>query len=353
LLLGLIIFMVDFYAVNAARHADALGDFWKLIIVFVAAYKLLDTEKKLELALIAYIVGAFYIGWEAYSVGRNSMGRVEGIGMVDVPDANGFAAALVPAIPLLIYFFWKGSNWQRVLACLLGVFIANGIVLINSRGAFLGSSLASIMLLGTMLLSRHQEGRQRIIAILIIIASVAGALYLTDDQFWDRMGTLRELEDESASGSHRYRMWLSAVDLAMDHPGGVGAFGFQKLSPIYVEAELFFNNQKTKAVHSSWFQALSELGWLGFFCFLALVISCIRSSRRVKSILAKGADNKPFFRAVALQSAFLGYLVAGTFIDVFRSQMMYWLVLFIAIQHRLYVPSDKQDEEHSLKASRT
>ena len=346
--IGLMLFIVDFYAVNTARHHDALVDFWKLIVVVVVAYKLIDTEKKLEMALLAYIVVAFYIGWEAYAVGRNSMGRVEGIGMVDVPDANGFAAALVPSIPLLIYFFWKGSFKQRIVACALGVWIANAIVLINSRGAFLGVSIACAVFLGTMLFSRYQEAKQRLVAILIISLSVSATIYITDEQFWNRMGTLSEIEDESASGSHRYRMWISAVDLALERPAGVGAFGFQKLSPIYVDAELFFRNQKEKAVHSSWFQALSEIGWIGLSIFLALLLSCFKSSRKVKTVLITNGENKAYFRTVALESAFLGYLVAASFIDIFRSQMMYWLVLFFAVQHHLVLDAKSNIDDKAI-----
>lgn len=354
LLIGVLMVVVDFYAVNELRHRESMIDFWKLIIVIILAYKLLDNEKKLEMALICYIAGAFYIGWEAYSVGRNSMGRVEGIGMVDVPDANGFAAALVPAVPLLIYFFWKGNNWQRLLSCALGIWIANGIVLINSRGAFLGVSVGCIWFLSTMLLSRHQRGRQRLVAVFIIFASVCAALYVTDELFWERMSTLRSVEDESESGSHRYRMWLSAIELARDYPGGVGAFGFQALSPIYVDADLFFGKQATKAVHSTWFQSLAEIGWLGLGCFLAMIGSCIRSTRRIKATLIAKGDQKGYFRAVAIQSAFFGYLVAGSFIDVFRSQMMFWLMMFTAVQHRLFLVesvSSNESDSQSHKVS--
>ncbi len=335
--IALLLSLASLTAIVPGRHAASVTEFWKLLVVFALAYKLLDTERKLELSLLAYICGAFYIGWEAYVSGRNSMGRVEGIGMVDVPDANGFSAALVPAIPLLVFFFWQGSRWQRILVCALGIWIANGIVLINSRGSFLGAAVGTIWFLGTMLLARKRHERQRLAAVFMIVASLGAAVYVTDDLFWERMGTLSEVEDESKSGSHRYRMWLSAIDLARDHPLGVGAFGFQELSPRYVAPELFFRKQTRKAVHSTWFQALSEIGWLGLAAFVAACASCFRSSRAIKRELVSNDDaQRLYFRTVALEGAFIAYLVAGSFIDVFRSQMLYWLILFFAVQHKLH-----------------
>ncbi len=71
-------------------------------------------------------------------------------------------------------------------------------------------------------------------------------------------------------------MWLATFDVIEDHPGGVGAYGFQALSPLYVEAYLFDQGQTQKAIHSAWFQSLSELGWPGPILVVCLVISCFR-----------------------------------------------------------------------------
>ena len=84
------------------------------------------------------MLGCTYIGYVAKDIGRNSGGRVEGIGMVDTGgDANGVAAALAPSIVVLLYFAWQGSWKVRVLAALCSAYVVNALVLINSRGAFL------------------------------------------------------------------------------------------------------------------------------------------------------------------------------------------------------------------------
>lgn len=325
------------WAVAADLHWISLIDYCKLFITMALAYKLVDSPAKLELALWAYLAGATYIGWEAYSVGRNDFGRVEGIGTVDSPEANGVAATLVPAIPILMYFVAKGNMRNKVTAAFMGVWIVNGLVLINSRGAFLGVLAGAGFLLIYLLISSRQTHVQRMVAILIMVAGLAGMLYLTDEQFWQRMDTLREVEDESKSGSHRYRMWLSTFDLLEDYPAGVGAWGFQILSPIYVDPDLFHTNQKQKAVHSMWFQVLSELGWLGFFLFIGLVMACFRAIRKTRKAVSSYVSSSDYFLMIALEAGFVGYLVAGSFIDQFRAQILYWTILFIACAYNIHV----------------
>lgn len=337
--------VTQLYAVVPEQHEAALIDLAKMFVVLALAYKLIDTPARLQMALWTYVVGAWYIGFEAYNVGRNSFGRVEGIGPVDSPDANGVAAALAPAVPILMYFAWRGSLSGKIAAAFLGVWIVNGLVLINSRGAFLGVLAGSGYLISVMLLSPYQRANQRLFAVLIVVIACAGAIYLADDSFVERMSTLREVEDESKSGSHRYRMWLTTFDLVDDYPAGVGAMGYQTLSPIYVDPDLFFNNQTTKAVHSSWFQALAELGWLGLLLFIGLIVSCFRAIRRTQRSLRDPDDPSSYFLAVAIESGLIAYLVAGTFIDQFRAQILYWMILFVCCAWKIYCKGVEEESD--------
>jgi len=70
-----------FYAIDQQIHEQAMIDFINMLFVLSVAYKVLDTQIKLERSLLAYIVGSAYIGYEAYVTGRDSEGRVEGIGL--------------------------------------------------------------------------------------------------------------------------------------------------------------------------------------------------------------------------------------------------------------------------------
>jgi len=330
-ILILIVYALTYFvAVNPIPHEKALIALLKMFLVLYVAYKVIDTASKLDFALWSFIVGATYIGLEANRVGRNGNGRVEGIGTVDSPEANGTAAAISPTLVLLIFYLWQGANKKvKLLAVICGAIVANGVVLINSRGSFVGLVCGAGYFLLNMIFGGVQQDNQRATALLVILISLGGALYVTDDLFWDRMFTISS-DDDRKSGSHRTGMWLSSIDLVKDYPFGVGAYGFQTLSKNYVPEELFFYGQKTKSVHSSWFQALSEVGWFGFAIFLLLIASSFRQTHNLKRTLKGNHDHNLYFKVLALESAFICYLGAASFVDLFRAEILYWLIMFIA-----------------------
>ncbi|RBW49727.1 O-antigen ligase family protein [Marinobacter sp. F3R11] len=330
------IFMINF-AVVAGVHKSFTYEFAKLVIIIFAAYKLITSERALNACLWAYIAGVTYIGYIAYSVGRDGQGRVEGIGMIDTGgDGNMTAAAMVPALIILTYMAWMGNKKVKLLAIFCGGFIANGIVLINSRGAFLGAVVGTLFFLMYMIFSKYQRKGQKGTAILIILIGLAGTIYVTDEAFWSRMETLQDIDDGGKSGSHRVDFWMATFDVLQDYPLGVGIQGFIELSPNYLPERYFEGRKVGKATHSTWFQALSEIGWIGFLCLLALLISTFKISRKTKQHLINVENYDAYFKVLALEGALISFLVAASFIDRARSEMLYWLILFIAVASNIY-----------------
>jgi probable O-glycosylation ligase (exosortase A-associated) len=329
----IIIYILIYFASLAPEyHQKYTIDLFKLFLIMYLAYKVLDTENKVEYALYAYIIGAAYIGYEAYTVGRNEFGRVEGIGTVDAPDSNGIAAAIVPTIPIMLYFFWQKNTAIKSFITILGLIIVNGLVLINSRGAFLGALTGFLYLISSLIFSRYKLPKQRIIIIAFLAGSLLTILNITDDAFWERMSTLQthvSKEDVDASGGRRINFWLATFDILKDYPLGVGIFGYQTISPNYLDEELLAVPGRGRAVHSLWFQGLSEIGWLGFIVFISLLISVYRYSRRAKIHALKLNYIKQYYFVIAIEGGLLAFLVAGSFINAFRAQILYWIIIFL------------------------
>ncbi len=328
-------YIVGFFALRPTAHSQFTFIYLKLIIIIMVAYKLVNTEKLLNMALWAYVVGATYIGYLATIQGRNSQGRVEGIGMPDSPDANDTAAALVPAGAILLYFFWMGSKKIKLACLFCGAFIANGLVLINSRGAFLGIVASTGLYLLYMVFSRHRAKGQRAIAIFTVILGISGGLYVADESFWDRMSTLQDVEDQQASGSSRVNFWLAALEMAKDRPLGMGVDGFNQLSSLYIPPE-FLGGTSFKSVHSLWMQGLTEVGWLGLAAFIFMLVGLFRLSRKAKQWVLANGQNSDYFKLLALEAALLGYLVSGTFINRFRAEILYWMIVLLVIGVNVY-----------------
>lgn len=323
-------YVIYSWAQDEPMHWRFTIEYTKLIVIVFVAYKLVNSQRTLDAALWTYVVGATYIGYLATITGRNANGRVEGIGMVDAPDANFFAAALVPAAPLLMYYAWMGNKKVKLMCIACGGLIANGLVLINSRGSFIGVVVGAGLFTLYMVFSRYRKKGQRGLAVAIVILGLAGGLYVADDQFWERMQTLENVEDESKSGSQRINYWLASLDMVKDYPLGVGIFGFHKLSPEYLPPQ-YQGKHSYKSVHSIWFQGLSETGFVGMALFGVALLSLYRMLQKAKRWVLDKDQNTAYFQLLALQCGFLGYLASASFIDLFRSQLLYWMILFIAI----------------------
>lgn len=328
-------YLVGFIALRPDVHYQFSFNFLKLIIIIMVAYKLVNSRKLLDFALWAYVIGATYIGYLATSYGRNSGWRVEGIGMADAPDANDTAAALVPAGAILLYFFWMGSKKIKLACVVCGAFITNGLVLINSRGAFLGMVSSAGLYLLYMTFSKYRRKGQRAIAIFTVILGISGGLYVTDDAFWQRMSTLQSVEDQETSGSSRVNYWLAALDMSTEYPLGTGVGGFNTMARFYVPTE-YLSGTMYKSVHSMWMQGLTEVGWLGLIFLLAMLLSLWRLSRKAKRWLLEQGENRDYFKLLALECALFGYLVAGTFINRFRAEILYWMIVLLAIAINVY-----------------
>jgi hypothetical protein len=330
-------YLMYFFALNLPLHDKFTFALTKLVIIIAIAYKLIHSERALKAVLWAYIIGATYVGYIAYSVGRNSAGRIEGIGMVDTgTDGNHTAAALVPAAVLLIYQAWMGNNKIRLLSFFCGALIVNGLVLINSRGAFLGVVAGGGLFLCYMLFSRFQRKGQRAMAFVIIIAGVSGGLYVADEVFWERMQTLQADEEGDRGGAGRMHFWWGTFDMLEDYPMGMGVGGYQRLSGLYLDESKTDYHVENRAVHSSWFQMLSEVGWLGTGIFLGLLLSAWRLLENTKKYLINQGRNEAYFQMISLQCAMLSFMITATFIDRIRAEIFFWNFLFIAAAANIY-----------------
>ena len=239
-----------FYAVNPEGHQEALVNYVKLAIIMTIAYKLVETRSDLDYAIWGYVFGSFYISFLIYQTGRNWYDRVEGVGTVDSPDANGIAAAIAPSLVVCLYYFWTRDNKvAKALFALAGVFIANAIILLNSRGAFLGIAMSILFFMYYVFFSSLRRKFQRATAIGISIAGIMGSFYLADDAFFSRLETMTqtELNSEQETGSTRFLFWASALDIAKDHPFGAGFRGFDSYAPFYLPEDLTVS-QKVYAV---------------------------------------------------------------------------------------------------------
>jgi len=331
--------ITSFYAVWPEAHNASLIDYLKLCIIISFAFKLIDTVSKLKWIMATYSLGASYIGFLAYQVGRGATGRVEGLGTVDAPESNGIAAALAPSIVISAYLFLSTKNkYVKVISLLMAAITLNGLILINSRGAFLGVLVSSIYFLLFLYFSKVKLKHQKIKVTSLLIIGLLGVSTLVDNSFLDRMSSIQssKVTEEKETGATRVIFWESAFKMSLDFPLGAGTRSFEAYSPFYIPETTNTGKHRNRAVHSSWFEVLTELGYVGLFLFLMLLWSCFSSCKKVRISAIKSNNWEDYYRTVAIQSALVCAIVTMTFLNRYRAEFLYWLILMAACNLNIF-----------------
>ena len=131
--------------------------------------------------------------------------------------------------------------------------------------------------------------------------------------------------------------WLTSLDVAWDHPIGAGYRTFDYYAPQYLPEDLDTGVHRYRSVHSTWFETLTEMGYLGFFFMIMMIYSCLKSVRRCLARLIELEDLDNYFKVLAIQSACFAFIIAMSFMNRFRAEILYWLVLFTASAYNIYV----------------
>ncbi|MBL4705580.1 MAG: O-antigen ligase family protein [Flavobacteriales bacterium] len=142
---------------------------------------------------------------------------------------------------------------------------------------------------------------------------------------------------EQESGATRLYFWIAAIDMAKDYPFGLGYKAFQAKAPDYVPIDVNTGAHRNRSVHSTWFQALSEIGYLGLFCVFAMLFSCFRATRKCKQQLFHLDNFDDYFKIVAIEAGLLTYMVGMSFMNRMTAEVLYWLILFTACAYNIYV----------------
>ncbi|NQU20251.1 MAG: O-antigen ligase family protein [Candidatus Nealsonbacteria bacterium] len=308
----------------AADHevsADSYTLLAKFVLLFLLIVAATRTLADLRIILLAIVLGAGYIGYEATinDRGQLSGGRLEGIGAAGVDDANGCASLMVTVLPIAGVLFLTGRRWEKLLMLPVAPFIINVILLCNSRGAFLAAIASAVVFLSVV----PPPARKQAIK-LLALGAVAVWLLLGDPRIIERFTTtFASEEDRDSSAAGRIEFWKSGLAMVADHPFGAGGDGFKKVhGPEYLARR---DVHEARAIHNGYINEACEWGIQGLIlrlCFVAgaavLVWYTIRSCRK------RDATDGMLLGAAVLASM-AAFLVTCLFGDRLDSEWGYWV----------------------------
>lgn len=312
-------------------HQELALPFWtefaKVIIVTLLITVLVNTEQRYRMTLI---VIAFSLGFEAAKQGWAQLvlnpGATNNNPHLMLGDNNGVAMGMMMLIPIFMALSQTTNVWWErfIYRFFIGGVVYRAIST-YSRGGFLAAALVGIVGLWR---AKH---RLRTIAIVTVLCLVIAAVM--PQTFWDRMQTITAAEEErDASAQGRLYFWSLAREMARDSPlFGVGINSFRYSYSSYDRTGGALGEER--AVHSTWFGVLAELGYPGLLLLLAILFGALRSCHRIrKGATARGLSSIAAYAANA-QTSLLVFIIGGTFLNAQYLELMWHMVgLTIALE---------------------
>ena len=320
-------FVSAWYGLDRDYSIDSWQDFAKVIVVSIVLANVIRSAADLRLVLIVITMS---LGYEAVKQGWFELivhpGQRNDNGIPFLGDNNLVAVGMAMLLPIVGALGATSTGWRRRAFQFMSVGVLYRGLSTYSRGGFL-----SMGVVGTIWFWRSEHKARTLAAVTLAAVLILPVL---PQQFWDRMSTIAapaEERDESQQG--RLHFWQVAIAMANDRPIiGVGHNGYQPAYNTYDFSQGRF--EQNRAVHSAWFGVLGELGYTGLLLFIALIISSLRTCRRVRLAAKRGEIPGPLGPyAVALESSLLAFMVGGSFVSFQYCEMLWhYFALTIALE---------------------
>lgn len=324
--------------VTAANNFLAYNTFYSMAInflIFILATDVINgtaqLKKLLWLILIIHCYHAIHgalnmVTGSHISAGMRTSGYVTS-GFLK--DENDFALALNTFIPFAFFMIFNAdTRFKKFVSIGILVTFILGVVSSMSRGGWIG--LMAVVLL----LIWRSKNRVRSFAIVAVLLVVGAAF--APSNYWDE---IRSISPNADTGEARVQYWKAAVRMFIDHPVvGVGGGNGGVWMPKYVRAQgRDPNTQWGVTFHGTLPQVLAELGGLGMFFYLGMVVMAIKRLIRVQKIPQNDEDGK--FLAYMANSTLVGmagYFVSAIFLSTAFYPQLWTLFIFTTIIYSMY-----------------
>ncbi|MDP4299904.1 O-antigen ligase family protein [Leptothrix discophora] len=222
--------------------------------------------------------------------------RIRGAGFLN--DPNDFAQAMVMLLPLLLAF-WRRGAWLRNTLMVLapGALLGYAMYLTQSRGAIVG--------VGAMVMAgfAHRYGRTRTLLIGGVLVAIAAAGSLATGG--------RGFSSKERSAEERIESWHVGLQLLREHPLSGAGFGN-------------FTDHHYLTAHNSYVLAFAELGLVGYFFWLSLIVLNFKDlGRGVKDLPATSDEHR---WALHMRTALVGFLACAWFLSRTYSPTLFFLL---------------------------
>ena len=246
-------------------------------------------------------------------------------------DPNDLAFLLLCVLPFVIFSFFKEKGIKKLFLFLSGGLILTTIIFTRSRGGFVG-----LLVVGAVILFKTFK-KSKLLAVLILLGSIAVFSFVAPSGYWERMETIVEPgKDYNISDpAGRIEVWKRGFNLMIGNPltgAGIGNFTTAEGQSHKDEGG------KWSTAHNSFIQIGGELGIGGLILFILLIYYLFK---RIRKIISKDPQIKTF--KDSLEVSLIGYVTGGFFLSQAYSVILY---LIVGLVIALYYIDKRSDLNH-------
>jgi putative inorganic carbon (hco3(-)) transporter len=335
-----------FFSTIFSEHFSYSWPYWleflKLSVISYLMIVLIDDFKKFRIVLF---VIALSLGFEGVKQGwfhlLTSPGWPNTNSISFLGDNNGVAIGMLMLVPIIVVLEQTSSRrWGRLFYWIFLVGVLYRALSTYSRGGFL-----ACLALGCIYWLNSRFKFRSLLALIVVAAIILPTL---PDTFWHRMTTIQTYEeDEDASALGRLHFWQVALDMAKAHPFlGVGFNAYNQAYDAYDFSGGRFGTMRS--THNSFLAVLSELGYVGLFLYILIILSAFRSCHRTRRAVENRSDLTYLSQSAnALRMSLVVFIVGGSFLP-FQYQELLWHYLSLTAVIEAIAISETSEPAHQL-----
>lgn len=285
-----------------------LGYMWKVVAAAVLATLIIKKPEDITLLMAVTAItqgySAFRINEQYFQDGYSLYVYLNSWGFKG--DNNLYSNLTIPCIAYSASLaVFSKNQLQKLLFGGITILQMHQIMILESRGAFLGSLLTSSIML--IIIPKTKGNLLALFVLLMVGSALAGPSVV------DEFNSIFEdpAEGEFSSKDDRIEIWTTGWAITMDHFWlGVGPFAGQTLVPVY--SDMY---QSEKALHNLFLEISTGFGFPATVLYVAFMvipwIYAIKSYLKIRNL----NNSEPWFAAatMAMICGMPGYLLAAMF----------------------------------------
>lgn len=304
----------------AAIYPDVAYGAWELYFSWVLVYILITstvtTEKRFFIFMLAFLLFSFKMSqhgsrsWVLNGFAFRDWGAAGAPGWFQ--NSGEFGVQMCVFLPLSVEFILAlRSHWGRVTRWVFYLFPVTAVasmVSSSSRGALVGGAAVALWWVAR---SKH-----RVRALLAVAVVGAATWAVVPPEQKARFAAA----GEDDSSTNRIERWEDGLEMAKDNP--LLGIGYENWGRHY----------GGRLPHNIFIEAASELGFTGFFAFLALIFGTFYINARTRRLVRSIPTETEFLKHMAfgLDGALIGYMGSGFFVTVLYYPF-FWINLAMAV----------------------